>query len=486
MRSAGGLGRHSGCRGTLLPYRPGALHPGRPRSTTDLRRLRHHPALPAARRVLPHRHLAWRPHPPVVAGAGVRGSQLPRLHPCPAEQALRARRRGAGPRSPGAHPAGRIHRRRHVATVQGHRVTLQVGTQAAAHRGLRQRAPPCGVPEPAVQAGRIRGSPGAGRTRPLHRGVPPPGGIPHRARRVGAPGADPPLPVPEDRQAPQRAATPARQKLAAPAVRAPDRRVALEPARTGHARQPQPVEGAPGQRRAACAGQRTDLQLPLPVAVRPQRTDCHPAQQSRPRRPRSAPVCRLRTQGRQDRVHQPRHRPGPGRGHPDPGAEPQPGGGRRNPVGALPGQPERPGVAGFRPAQAHTPAHRTARLVPPQWRDRRQHPPVAAPRQQRPQRVRAVQPARQPAARRAAAPAAGQRGGPVACRRTGRDAAAGQRRRRPAQGPQPAQRPPDHGPHRLTGLFRRARESGADPRPGQPEQLERADGQPLRRPQRPA
>jgi adenylate cyclase class 1 len=59
--------------------------------------------------------------------------------------------------------------------------------------------------------------------------------------------------------------------------------------------------------------------------------------------------------------------------------------------------PDGAGVGAFRADQAQPPVARIADLVPSQRRDRQQHPPGPAPWHQRPQRIRAVQPARQPA-----------------------------------------------------------------------------------------
>ncbi len=87
---------------------------------------------------------------------------------------------------------------------------------------------------------------------------------------------------------------------------------------------------------------------------------------------------------------------------------------QRNPVGALQRQPEWPGMAGLRPAETHAATQRAARLVPPQRHHRPGQPPVAAPRQQRPQRFRAAQAARQPAPEPAATAAGRQRKRPAA------------------------------------------------------------------------
>lgn len=90
-----------------------------------------------------------------------------------------------------------------------------------------------------------------------------------REQQAPEPGTRAALPVPQGRAQARRSPAPGAEGLAAPVDGAARRGMAMGASPLGPARQPQPVEDAPGDGRASHGGQRTDLQLPPAVPDRP-------------------------------------------------------------------------------------------------------------------------------------------------------------------------------------------------------------------------
>ncbi len=154
------------------------------------------------------------------------------------------------------------------------------------------------------------------------------------------------------------------------------------------------------------------------------------------------------------------------RRHPDAGAGAKQERTGANPMGFVQRQPDRPRVGAFLTDQAQPSVTGIAHLVPPQWRDRQQHPLGPAPRHQRLERVRTVQPARQPATKHRPAPDHCRRRAFATRQCAERSTDSGERRHRSAQAPSRPEHPDDHRAHRFPELRRRAGKPGADPGSG--------------------
>ncbi|SPZ15926.1 adenylate cyclase [Pseudomonas aeruginosa] len=253
MRVDRGLGAQPGQRGALFPDRRRPFRPGRTQRLERVRRRRQYQHFLLLDEF--YRSAIWLGgRTPLwwLVRRPMNGATTNTAGPCSAT--LHPRRRGARPRPPGAHPRPGVHRRRPLAVVQGHRFALQVAAQlllteayasdtAGPLRPLRFKEQ--------VFAGQLD----LDELDPTSWSIAISNATCGNSRRRNAwnsCGAA----CTSRSGASSRSPAPGAEGLAAPVDGAARRGMAMGASPLGPARQPQPVEDAPGDGRASHGGQR--------------------------------------------------------------------------------------------------------------------------------------------------------------------------------------------------------------------------------------